>query len=324
MRNTAAEPEAAEFVHVAVAAIVNAGHEVLVSRRPDHVHQGGLWEFPGGKVEAGESVQDALDRELLEELGITISRQRPLIRIPHRYPDKAVVLDVWLVDAFEGVPYGREGQPLEWVAVEALSRRSFPAANAPIIAALELPTEYLITPEPDAGEKAFLRRLGASLDNGIRLVQLRAKSLDRPAYVSLARQAIALCHAHGASILLNAEPDLAAQLGADGVHLNSERLRQWQERPLPGCFRVAASCHDLAELRMAETIGADFAVLSPVCQTASHPQTAPLGWPVFAKWVDACAMPVYALGGMTGADIRVALQHGAQGIAAISALWKSD
>jgi len=192
MRNTAAECVAAPVTHVAVAAIVNERQQVLVSLRPEHVHQGGLWEFPGGKLEAGESVQAALKREIHEELGVSVTRARPLIRIPHRYPDKAVLLDVWRVDAFQGDPHGREGQVVEWLPIDALAARAFPAANRPIIRALQLPLEYLITPEPDGGAEPFLQQLCCSLETGVRLVQLRAKSLSPDAYEALARQAIEL------------------------------------------------------------------------------------------------------------------------------------
>jgi len=312
------------FTHVAVAAIVNERQQVLVSLRSDHAHQGGLWEFPGGKLEPGESVQDALRREIREELGIGIVSACPLIRIPYRYPDKAVLLDVWKVDAYEGVAHGREGQVVEWLALDELAGRAFPAANRPIIHALQLPPAYLITPEPSAGAEAFLRQLRASLDAGIRLVQLRARSLKRPEYEVLARQAVELCRSCQARILLNSDPQLAQRLEADGVHLNAERLAGAARRPLGDDFWVAASCHGPEDLLKAQRIGADFAVLSPLSNTASHPDAVPLGWVRFQRWVDGCSMPVYALGGMTRSDIDAARRNGAQGIAAIRALWRNS
>ncbi len=321
MRHTAAEGVANRFTHVAVAAIVNGRQQVLVSLRPDHVHQGGLWEFPGGKLEPGESVPAALHREIHEELGIRVTGARPLIRIPHRYPDEAVLLDVWKVETFEGVPHGKEGQVVEWLPIDALAARAFPAANLPIIHALQLPAEYLITPEPSAAAERFLRQLRFSLEAGVRLVQLRAKALNREAYETLARQAIELCRCYQARILLNSEPQLVQRLGADGVHLNATRLAGTRQRPLADGLWVAASCHGPDDLARAESIGADFAVLSPIKATASHPAVHPLGWTRFCAWVDDCAIPVYALGGMDRSDIGAALQNGAQGIAGIRALW---
>lgn len=323
-RNTAAESVRHGHLQVAVAAIVNDRHEVLISLRPDHVHQGGLWEFPGGKLKAGESVPDALRREIHEELGIAVCDMRPLIRIPHRYSDKAVLLDVWTVNGFEGTPHGREGQSIEWALIPDLLKRDFPVANKAIIHALQLPTEYLVTPEPGADENRFLDQMRLALQAGTRLVQLRAKAHDEQQYMTLARQAVALCHDFNARILLNADPALVAPLGADGVHLSAQRLRQCRQRPLGEEYWVAASCHTPEELDQAQRAGADFAVLSPVKATASHPHTETLGWARFANWVDGCAIPVYALGGMTRSDAYIAREHGAQGIAAIRALWETQ
>ncbi len=312
-----------ETLHVAVAAIVDDAQRVLLARRPDHVHQGGLWEFPGGKRESGESIEAALGREIHEELGIRIGACRPLIRVPHRYADRSVLLDVWRVDSFEGQPHGREGQPVEWVPIDALDDRAFPVANLPIIRALQLPNAYLITPEPGNDHAAFLAQLQRRLDDGIRLVQLRAKSLDDDAYRLLATRVIAQCQRSGARVLLNADAGLAMQLGADGIQLSSQRLQQAGERVLPGKLLLGASCHTAEELERAQGIGADFALLSPVKPTASHPDAPALGWNAFAQQVAVCAMPVYALGGMTPADLDDAITQGAQGIAAIRALWET-
>jgi 8-oxo-dGTP diphosphatase len=124
------------LIHVAAGVIVAAGGQILIARRPESAHQGGLWEFPGGKVEAGESVEAALARELQEELAIVVTACAPLLEVHHNYPDKSVLLDVWLVTAFTGEPHGNEGQPVRWVDVAALNNYTFPAANAPIVAAV--------------------------------------------------------------------------------------------------------------------------------------------------------------------------------------------
>ena len=124
-------------VHVAVGVIVDNRQHILIALRPEQIHQGGLWEFPGGKVEAGETVQQALTRELAEELGIITSHSRPLLDIRHDYGDKIVLLDVWWVEQFSGEPSGREGQPVQWVAVEDLSNYTFPEANQAIIKAVQ-------------------------------------------------------------------------------------------------------------------------------------------------------------------------------------------
>jgi 8-oxo-dGTP diphosphatase len=311
-----------DVVQVAAAVIVDAAGRVLVAERPLDRHQGGLWEFPGGKVEAEEPPRAALARELWEELGITIKKSRPLIRVRHDYPDKAVRLDVWRVDEFEGRPHGREGQAIAWVAPEELCRRNFPAADRPIIAAARLPPLYLVTPEPGEDTVAFLDRLRNRLAAGISLVQLRAKALAPAAYAALARKVVDLCRASDTKLLLNAPPALAAEVGAAGVHLTAARLMALEERPLPAEMWVGASCHDEQELAHACRIGVDFVVVAPVLATASHPAARPLGWAALQRLTDLATVPVYALGGMKRSDLPKAWEYGAQGIAAVSGLWE--
>ncbi len=332
MRNTGPErlsiggvmSSASPLIHVACAVIVGTDGRILLSLRPDHVHQGGLWEFPGGKIEAGEEVRSALDRELAEELGIVVRGARPLIRIRHDYPDRSVLLDVWRVDVFEGEPHGREGQRLEWVASEALPERAMPAADVPIVNAVRLPATYLITGEPDAGPQGFLAQLDAALARGVRLVQLRAKTLSDEAYLALAYEVVQMCHRVGAQVLLNGDPAWVEATGADGVHLNGARLQDLSQRPVNSPRHwVAASVHDLAQLRQAEALGVDFVVVSPVLPTASHSGAQTLGWHGLRALTEAALVPVYALGGLSPADLDAAWAHGAQGIAAIRALWEN-
>jgi 8-oxo-dGTP diphosphatase len=302
------------------AAIEDDRRRLLLTRRPDDAHQGGLWEFPGGKREPGEDVEATLRRELIEELGIAPRAYRPLIKLRHDYPDRAVILDVWRVTAFEGSPRGLEGQPLAWVEPSALDELPMPAADRPIIRALTLPDRLLITGEaPD--HQAFLQRLERALAAGVRLVQLRSQRLSGEEYVQLARSALALCRAYGARMMLNADPALLEVVAADGVHLNARRLREASRRPVREELLVSAACHDAAELARAVALGLDFALLSPVLATSTHPQAVPLGWERFAALIDNLPLPVYALGGMRPGLIEQAVASGGQGIAAISSLW---
>lgn len=124
------------MIEVAVGVLVDKERRVLIARRPDDVHQGGLWEFPGGKIETGETVGAALARELSEELGIMIDGSRPLLTVNHDYGDKQVTLRVELVECWQGEPFGAEGQPLAWVAISALERYAFPEANRSIVECL--------------------------------------------------------------------------------------------------------------------------------------------------------------------------------------------
>ncbi|MFO1359261.1 Nudix family hydrolase [Plasticicumulans sp.] len=309
-------------MHVAAGALVDRAGRVLIAQRPARAHQGGLWEFPGGKLEAGESVQAALARELHEELGIVVRRARPLIAVEHAYADKAVRLDVWRIEDWSGVPHGREGQPLAWCDPQALDPAAFPAADVPVLAALRLPPMYLVTGEPAQEPEVFLARLDAALARGVRLVQLRAKTLPAGALAPLCVAALQRCRAAGARLLLNGAPALAMQLGADGVHLDARALAACRERPLPAGRLLAASCHDAHELAQARRIGCDFAVLGPLAATATHPEAEPLGWARFAALVRTAGLPVYALGGLGPADLDAAWAAGAQGVAAIRALWQ--
>ncbi len=311
-------------IHVAAAAIVNPAGQVLLARRPEHLHQGGLWEFPGGKLEPGEDVRDGLVRELQEELGITATRYRPLIRVHHDYPDCSVLLDVWRVEGWRGEPHGREGQPVAWVEPRDLLSRPFPAANRPIVSAVRLPERYLITPEPGEDGELFLRQLDRSLTGGITLVQLRARSLPPGRFERLATRALAACRARGAALILNGPPDLVQGLGADGVHLPASRLMAADRRPLPQNLWVGASCHTAAEVEHACRIGVDFIVASPVLPTRSHPGADAMGWDGVHLLTEAATVPVYALGGMQGAHLDLAWHHGAQGIAAIRGLWHAE
>ena len=306
-------------IHVAVGVITDPQGEVLIAKRHRHRHQGGLWEFPGGKVEKGERVFDALRRELKEELDITVESASPLIKIAHAYPDRNVLLDVWRVDHFHGEAFGREGQTITWVCGNRLQDYAFPQANRPIIAAARLPERYAIL-DYEQGDSAALRQnLQRILDRGIRLIQLRAKYLPAAQYDALATKVCQAAARHSVTILLNAEPEQIVRAGAAGVHLTGRRLMQLKERPLDENLWVAASCHTLEELQQAERLKLDFVVLSPVMPTVTHPEATPLGWNAFEALVAQVNLPVYALGGLALSDVRRAREAGAQGIAGIRA-----
>lgn len=308
-------------IEVAAAVIRGADGRVLIARRPLDKHQGGLWEFPGGKIEPGESAEAALARELHEELGIRVRQARPLIRIHHDYPDKRVLLDVWEVTAFDGEPHGAEGQPLAWVRDRDLPSYEFPAANRPIVAAARLPEQYLITPDGLAPD-ALLRGLRQALERGVRLVQLRAPSLFDPQYRDLALDAQGLC-AGRAQLMLKGPLEWLGDFPAAGWHLTAEQLRRYAPngRPLPRERWLAASCHSAEELALAGRMGVDFVTLSPVLPTQSHPEALPLGWEQAGALTEPCGFPVYLLGGLSAEQLPRARAAGAQGIAGIRGLW---
>ena len=309
---------------MAAGVICNARGEILVARRFEHAHQGGRWEFPGGKLEPGEDVRAGLARELDEELGISLDSARPLIRVRHDYPDRAVLLDVWRVTGWQGRVHSREGQALRWLGADAFTGLLMPAADVPVVKALRLPDCYLVTPSPGSDRGVFLAALSASIDAGVELVSLRAKELPAASLVSLCRQAAGICRARGARLLINADPALLAASGADGIHLDSARLMATTSRPVPAGVWLGASCHDARQLTRAVRIDADFAVLSPVAATRSHTRATPLGWQQFEALVEEVNLPVFALGGLGREQLESAWQHGGQGIAAMRGLWKGS
>lgn len=308
-------------VHVAAAVIRGVDGRILIARRPEDKHQGGLWEFPGGKVEEGEGVRAALDRELEEELGIRPQAARPLIQIRHDYPDKQVLLDVWEVSTFSGEPHGAEGQPLAWVSERQLLEYEFPAANKPIVAAARLPDRYLITPD-GLEPSELLAGIRSALAQGVRLIQLRAPNMFDPQYRDLAVDVQGLC-AGKAQLMLKGPLEWLGDFPAAGWHLTSEQLRKYAAggRPFPRDRWLAASCHGAEELALAAQMGVDFVTLSPVQATATHPEAQPLGWEAASAMLSHFNLPAYLLGGVAPSDIERAWQRGAQGVAGIRAFW---
>jgi len=314
------EPEMV-WMRVAVGVIIDSQGRVLLAQRPQGKPLAGFWEFPGGKLEPGESTEQALCRELMEEVALKPHAWRFLMRLRNADLQRPVVLEVYQVTAYEGDAQPREGQRLEWLLPEQISERQMPPLNAAIVKALCLPSQYLITPAHLTNPAEVLAGLGTALHQGIRLIQIRLPYLERDALAQLVQVALPLCRSHGAKLLLNQDVELAQALDCDGVHLASHQLAALTQRPLLPHKWVGASCHSQAELALAECLGADFAVLSPVAATPSHVQVAPLGWDVFADLVDQSNLPIYALGSMQATDVDLAVVRGGQGIAAIRGLW---
>jgi len=310
-------------VHVAVGVIVNSAGEVLLAKRPEHVHQGGLWEFPGGKVEGDETVKQALARELAEELAILVKSCQPMICIQHHYGDKSVLLDVWKISGYEGTPIGNEGQVVRWVAKEQLPSYSFPAANAPIVAAVRLPDRLIITPDTFTLKQLSSVIESSATEHGISVLQLRAPTLNRSDYLALFDKVSPLCRAADVCLIANTSPAIFADIQCQGLHLNSQQLDLVQERPVARDKWLSASCHSVEQIEKATVIGADFALLSPILPTLSHPEASTLGWDRFQQWVRPAKIPVYALGGLSAKDIVKSQALGGQGVAAISAFWGS-
>jgi 8-oxo-dGTP diphosphatase len=312
-------PEAARpLIPVAAGVLIDDAGRLLIAQRPVGKVAAGKWEFPGGKIEAGETALQALTRELHEELGVAVTRARPLIRFRHEYRDRHVVLDTWVVDAWSGAPASREQQAFAWRALDDLADLDLLPTVAPILAALLLPPDCVFTP-PEASVGTLLSGL-LHLPRGA-LLRLRQPALNHRDYEAMARTLLPAVRAAGLKLLLDRDPAMVAAVGADGWHATGAALARYGARPVGTDHLFGASVHDAAQLRAAQIVGADFAVLGPVFETATHPGAAGVGWAGFAERRGEVALPVYALGGLTPADLPAARRHNAQGIAAIRSYW---
>jgi len=308
-----------KIVDVAAAVILKPSGEFLFARRPEGKAYAGYWEFPGGKVEPGEQVAHALVREIKEELGLDVVQAYPWVTHVFTYPHATVRLHFYRVTAWQGEPHPHEGQIFSWQRPEAVEVAPVLPANGPILRALSLPPVMGISNVAELGAGSFLPRLEAALRRGLRLVQLREKQLSPAEFELIARQAIDLAHRFGARIVVNAEPECAARLGADGVHLTAARLTALRERPqLAWC---GASCHTREEMDRAARLGLDYVVVGPVLPTLSHPGATTLGWARFAEWTRNYPLPVYAIGGLREDLLPTAWEHGAHGIAMLRGAW---
>lgn len=322
MQNIAADRPPENTVHVAVGVIRNRVDEVLLALRAKHSHQGGLWEFPGGKVEAGESVAAALGRELREELAIEVRQCFPFCRIQHDYADKSVLLDVWIVTEFSGVAEGAEGQPLRWQAIRDLTKLNFPEANRGIIRLLQMPDRLAITPVLERIDQLDDLYLNYA-ESDIQFVQLRQPQLSDALFLEWLEHSRGLASALGLTLFANCRCsaiDSIESMEDVQLHLASHQAKRLDARPLKRSRLLGVSCHNVAELQQAEAIGADFALLSPVYQTKHYTAAECMGLAGFAKLSRRVQLPLYALGGMELNHIPSIKQSGGLGIAAMRSL----
>jgi 8-oxo-dGTP diphosphatase len=307
-----------KIVEVAAAVMLRAdGTEFLLAQRPEGKVYAGYWEFPGGKVEPGETVRQALIRELQEELGITVTACSPWLIRQFTYPHASVRLHFWQVTAWDG-EIGITA-PLEHAAVDwqkcgkSASVAPILPANDPILKALSLPRRMAITMAESEGVDRQLERLGQALQRGLRLVQVRDKNLPDDQRRVFAQAVTRLAHEHNALVVINGDAGIARRAGADGLHLSSAELAACASRP--DFTWVGASCHNADEIARAGELGLDYALLGPVLPTPSHPEASGLGWTEFRQRLNGNTLPVFALGGMKGELLAEAQQHGAHGIA---------
>ncbi|MDD9958591.1 MAG: Nudix family hydrolase [Gammaproteobacteria bacterium] len=308
----------ANVTHVAVGVVLNDQDQVLVSQRHPGSHKGGLWEFPGGKKESHETIEMALQREFREELGITPVTFYPFTKILHHYPEKSVLLDVWVISEFNGIAEGKEGQAIDWRDLSSLNPADFPEANAAIIKRIRLPRDVAITPNLDSIEKVVaLFELYAK--QNVQLVQFRQTQLDSDEYSNWYGKVKTIAQSLQMKLMANQSIDTFPSELADGFHANSQTLMRLENRPVTSSKLFSASCHNLGELAHAQKVDADFVTLSPVNPSEKYRAGAELGWDQFSKLAAQVSLPVYALGGVGSEHMELARSSGAFGIAGITA-----
>jgi len=320
-----------QWIHVVAAVIENDQQEILLAKRSQLQHQGGLWEFPGGKVESNEEAFNALQRELQEELAITIHSSRPFIKIFHHYSDKSIFLDVYKVRDFDGVPKGNEGQEVQWVNKDDVAKYPFPEANTKIVKALNCPESISIT-VPDFNLDFCTKERIAKLSTlNIGALVLRAPQLNDEQYTACFKKIEELSSSvylenqtrERVKVFIN-RPELVEKcFTASGLHLSSSELLN-----LPNSFHkkkllLSASCHNESELQTAKQKGCDFVFISPVNTTPSHPESQPLTWKGFESLAKKSYLPSIALGGIKVGDLATVKERSGFGVAGISSFGMS-
>lgn len=310
-------PVVDESIEVVAGVLRDGQGRVLLAQRPPGKHLAGTWEFPGGKKEPGESGPAALRRELGEELGVAVRSMQPWLALTHRYPEVTVRLQLYTIGEWTGTPSGREGQALHWATNAEMNRLPMPEADRPIVRAFSLDPCCAIAPEPGTANapESVLAWARAALDRGIRLFRLQAGSLDPSPLAGLCREFGKLVESGGGRWLFDGAPEIAAEFGAHGAHLDGVQLNRLSARPLSGEFVVGASCRDEAQLARAGELALDFVTLSPVRTAARQHHAACLGWQGFERLCRSSPLPVYALGGVSPDDLARCRECGGFGVA---------
>jgi 8-oxo-dGTP diphosphatase len=300
------------------AAVIERPGEFLLAQRPAGKPYPGYWEFPGGKIEPGEDPRAALVRELAEELGIEVREATPWITRVYAYTHATVRLHFWRVTRWDGEPRPLEDQDIRWQRVAAPDVAPMLPANAPVLAALALPAVMIVSNATVMGIDPWVERLGELAVGEQVLVQVREKSMPHQRVQHLVSRALTHAEPFGSRVVVNSESGAYPQ--STGIHLTSRALMAAAARP--AALLVGASCHDADQLDRAAALGLDYAVLGAVHPTASHPGVAPLGWERFAELARDRPMPIYAIGGLTRADLAEARARGAHGVALLSAAFR--
>ncbi|MFL4394138.1 thiamine phosphate synthase [Acinetobacter pittii] len=291
------------IVDVAIAILIHRG-KILVGWREEQQHQGGKHEFPGGKVEQGETPEEACRREIYEEVGIGLKDWHQFDYIHHEYDD--IIVNLHLFHSY--VPdelLNLIHQPWAWYTRDQLLHLNFPKANKNIIKRLYWP--HLIK----------ISNTLSTVESSDTLLYWRIEEFE-PQYIE---QLTALDEGQRSNLIINVDiwrqlsPELQKQIKT--VHLKQSQLMNLHKGDLKVGVRYIAACHDAVSLKQAQQIGCDAVFISPVKPTTTHPEAVALGWERFSDLAQNSQIPVFALGGVHPDDLATAQQHGAYGLAGI-------
>ncbi|SFV88360.1 Mutator mutT protein (7,8-dihydro-8-oxoguanine-triphosphatase) / Thiamin-phosphate pyrophosphorylase-like protein [hydrothermal vent metagenome] len=302
-------------IRAVVGVLRNKNQEILITKRQANQFMAGFWELPGGKTEPNESPKATLTRELQEELGIQVQQLSLHQTMLHQYPDRTIQLSIYHINQYQNTPTGIEGQTLAWVKIPHLATYKLLPTMRAFIHSITLPNQYWITPVKDHYSNEWMTKFEQKLIQGIQLIQLRSKTTLNQTFIANLHHK---CQQHNTKLLLNTPNKTFTTLYNDGYHLTTAEMHKLTHRPCAKDQLLGVSTHNLSEALQAQTIGADFIVISPVQHTQTHPNTPPIGWDAAKQVVDKLNIPVYFLGGMREKDLPQTLKLGAQGIAGVS------
>jgi 8-oxo-dGTP diphosphatase len=300
-------------IDVAVCIVQAPDGRVLMAERTARQLSAGYWELPGGKVDPGETPEQAAVRELAEETGLVAETVRPWIRYSHEFRLRRLRLHFFRIDRWSGSAHGREGQRVAWVDAAHPQVAPILPSIERVLIALGLPDLYAVSDsQRHGGPDRLLARLPQALHSGLRLIQVREPGMAPDQRVRFARRVAALAEPHGARVLLAGSALEARRAGLSGTHATAAELRRTTSRPPVKLWVV--SCHDRTDLTLAEELGADAAVVSPVLTSAAHPEYRAIGWEGLRRLAASARLPVYAQGGVSGTSVPEARRAGAVGI----------
>jgi 8-oxo-dGTP diphosphatase len=319
-------PPGRKVTEVAVGVLLRPDGAVLLADRPAGKPYAGYWEFPGGKIERGETVEHALARELHEELGIDIGPAAPWVSFEFDYPHAYVRLHFCRIDRWRGVPHGREGQQLRFFRLDEDTPAPLLPAAVPALRWLALPTVMAEATVDDWSAPALLAQIDAALAQGLRMLLLRGDraSLDATkATTSLIADVVARAQAYSAHVVIGSGLAGFAQEANLGLHLDA--TDGTVAAAAPGRRWVGTDADSRAQVEHAARRGCDYVLAGPLLPVpAERGAASALGWHGFARLAHQTPIPVYAAGGLSIDDLPRARAAGAHGVALPLTQWGRD